>query len=831
MNRLRLPRLPRSIIVRLYAYGAVALAGVLGLAIMSLHFVRETGRSAELIYNQGMIGVIGAGDLELLLEQHRRIIESAPVELDRAKIERDRLQAEDIAKAIERRIAGREAAISGRLAPLLPRLLEQAHNVLRLASNFAQSKALEAVADYSMTANLAQIEIRSYRDERLAFADRALENLALRGGQLNRWVINTSLLAIVLIGPLTFVVVNGIGRRIRQITETMLRLSANDTSVAVAANEERDEIGDMARAVAVFKANAIALNSEREKVEQLNGWFDIALNNMARGLTMFDADHRLLVCNRRFQEMYALPDELCRPGTHIERILAYGFEAGQPAVTGADSGAEARQWLARYLELVRSRKPFSLTVEMGAERTFQVAFQPLEDGGCVAVHEDVTEKRLSDQRIARLARVDTLTEVANRLGFREALATCFRDMGDGEQLALLWIDLDGFKEVNDTHGHPIGDALLKAFAARLGQCVRRSDHIARLGGDEFAILQAGCRSQTEAEALARRLVMEAGRPFEIKGHRIEIGASIGIALAPLHGSDPDVLLQNADIALYRAKAEGRGRSVVFRTELAESMRERCQLDQALRTALANDELELYYQPIVDLRTGRVTSCEALMRWRHPERGMIPPGIFIPLAEDNGLIGEIGEWSLMRACRDAATWPEDVKVAVNLSAVQFASGSLVDAVQLALRSSGLVPQRLVLEVTETLLLEDDARTIDMLNQIEGMEVSIALDDFGTGYASLSYLRSFPFDKIKIDQTFVRDIEHREDCVAIVRAVTSLAHTLGMRTVAEGVETVEHLEKVAGAGCDEVQGYLFSRPVPASEISEVIRSCGGRNRCAA
>jgi predicted signal transduction protein with EAL and GGDEF domain len=327
------------------------------------------------------------------------------------------------------------------------------------------------------------------------------------------------------------------------------------------------------------------------------------------------------------------------------------------------------------------------------------------------------------------------------------------------------------------------------------------------------------------------LVIEAGRPFVIEGHRIEIGASIGIAMAPLHGVDPDELLQNADIALYRAKAEGRGRSVVFRSELAESMRERCQLDQALRTALANDELDLYYQPIVDLGTGRVTSCEALMRWRHPERGMIPPGIFIPLAEDIGLIGEIGEWSLMRACRDAATWPEEVKVAVNLSAVQFASGSLVDAVQLALRSSGLVPQRLVLEVTETLLLEDDARTIDMLNQIEGMEVSIALDDFGTGYASLSYLRSFPFDKIKIDQTFVRDIEHREDCVAIVRAVTSLAHTLGMRTVAEGVETVEHLEKVAGAGCDEVQGYLFSRPVPASEIGAVIQSCGGRNRRAA
>lgn len=830
MDRMRLPRLPRSIIVRLYAYGGVALAGVIGLAAMSLHFVRETGRSAEMIYHQGMIGVIGAGDLELLLEQHRRIVEAAPVELDRAHIERDRLQAEEIAATIAQRIEGKEA-IAARLSPLLPRLVEQARNVLHLAANFAQSKALDAVGEYSKTANLAQIEIRSYRDERLAFADRALEDLAIRGGQLNRWVINTSLLAIVLIGPLTFIVVNGIGRRIRQITETMLRLSTNDTSVTIAATEEGDEISDMARAVAVFKDNAIALNSEREKVEQLNGWFEIALNNMARGLSMFDADHRLLVCNRRFQEMYALADELCRPGTPIERILEKGLAGQRLASPEAEVAAEAQRWFKRYLELVAKGKPHNLTIELRTDLTIQVAFQPLKDGGCVAVHEDVTEKRRADQRIAKLARVDTLTDVANRLGFREALAACFRNMREGEQLALLWLDLDRFKEVNDTHGHPIGDALLKAFAERLGRCIRRGDHIARLGGDEFAILQSGCASQAEAEALARRLVLEAGRPFVIDGHRLEIGASIGIALAPLHGSDPDELLQNADIALYRAKAEGRGRSVVFRSELAESMRERCQLDQALRSALANNELELYYQPIVDLGTGRVTSCEALMRWRHPERGMIPPSIFIPLAEDIGLIGEIGEWSLMRACRDAASWPEHIKVAVNLSAVQFASGSLVDAVKVALRSSGLMPQRLVLEVTETLLLEDDARTIDMLNEIESMEVSIALDDFGTGYASLAYLRSFPFDKIKIDQTFVRDIEHREDCVAIVRAVTSLAHTLGMRTVAEGVETIEHLEKVAGAGCDEVQGYLFSRPVPASDILEVVRVCGGAGRRAA
>lgn len=817
--------LPASVIARLYAFCLVAVAAVATLALASLHYVQFTGQSAEHLYQYGLVGVLGAGDLELLLERHRRITESAPVELDRVQIDKDRRIFEEIGDMIADRIEGQRAAMPERIPVLLPELVDKGRRVLYLAANFAQAKALEAVAEYSRTANALQDEIRSYRAERLAVADRDVANLAAQGNRQRGWVLFCALAAILVIGPMIFVIVRGIGHRLRMTTEAVLRLARNDTSVELTSAADADELGDIARAMAVFKDNAIALIEQREKVEQLNAWFKIALNNMARGLSMFDANRRLLVCNRSFQRLYDLPDELCRPGTPLESILEHGQATGHDPAAGA-THRDLQCWMARDVQLVRSREPFNLTIELAGNRTVLVAYQPLEDGGCVAVHEDVTEKRIAENRIAHLARVDTLTNVANRYAFQEALDARCKTLNDDGGLALLWIDLDRFKEVNDTLGHPVGDALLQAFARRLRACVRHGDLVARLGGDEFAVIQVGCTEADAAARLAMRLLQAACRPFRIGSQRIEIGASIGIVLAPKHGDEPDELLKNADIALYRAKADGRGRHVVFRAELAEVMRERRRIELDLKQALSRQELELHYQPIVDLASGRVTSCEALLRWHHRERGMIPPGVFIPIAEDVGLIGEIGEWALRRACADAAGWPSEVKVAVNLSAVQFAIGSLPGVVRGALEASGLTADRLVLEVTETLLLKDDARTRDILTEIEQMQVSIALDDFGTGYASLSYLRSFPFDKLKIDQTFVRDIQTQEDSVAIIRAITSMARALGMRTVAEGVETAEHLSKVAGAGCDEVQGYLFSRPVALDKLAEVIASCGQR-----
>jgi diguanylate cyclase (GGDEF)-like protein len=445
--------------------------------------------------------------------------------------------------------------------------------------------------------------------------------------------------------------------------------------------------------------------------------------------------------------------------------------------------------------------------------------QPLPDRGWVDMHEDVTEKHRSDTRIRELAEFDALTGLANRHHFLERLNRALLEIETSGSFALFWLDLDHFKEVNDTFGHPAGDALLKAVCLRLTAAVRSTDLVARLGGDEFAILQTGrITNAGTALALANRLIETVSEPYQLFGQSVSIGVSIGIALAPLHGKTAEVLLKNGDIALYKAKAAGRGTAIIFEPDFENALKARRSIETELRRAVHSGELELHYQPILDLKLGQVTVCEALLRWHHPERGMIPPFEFIPIAEDIGVIGEIGAWALHEACRTASAWPPHVGVAVNLSATQFTTGDLCEIVADALRKSGLAPHRLELEVTETLLLGDEPGTHQTLSALAKSGVSIALDDFGTGYASLSYLRSFPFNKIKIDQTFVRDLPDRADCVAIVSAVANLARTLGMRTVAEGVETTAHLDLVTRAGCDEVQGYLFSRPVPAAELLE-------------
>ncbi|MET0568580.1 MAG: EAL domain-containing protein, partial [Hyphomicrobiaceae bacterium] len=433
--------------------------------------------------------------------------------------------------------------------------------------------------------------------------------------------------------------------------------------------------------------------------------------------------------------------------------------------------------------------------------------------------------------IAKLARQDTLTGLANRLRFREELEDACRRLEHGHAFSLMCIDLDHFKDVNDTLGHPTGDALLQAVAARLMDTARGRDLVVRLGGDEFAIIQSGADTRPHAEAFTQRIIKAVSQPYQIHGHKIIIGATVGIAFAPVDGSDPDQLLKCADMALYRAKSMGRGTHAFFEPEMAGRLKVRRSLELDLRRALAEDQLELYYQPIIDLATERIVCCEALMRWRHPERGMVSPVDFIALAEEMGLIMPMGEWALRTACLAATSWPTDVKVAVNLSAVQFKGTDLVAVVIEALESSGLPAERLELEVTESLLLDQDPKTLQLLHLLQHLGVRIALDDFGTGYSSLSYLRSFPFDKIKIDQTFVRDLPQRDDCAAIVTAVAQLAQSLKMTTVAEGVETALHLSMVRAAGCSQAQGYLFSRPVPTSDIVAVISDCNRRLKTAA
>ena len=432
----------------------------------------------------------------------------------------------------------------------------------------------------------------------------------------------------------------------------------------------------------------------------------------------------------------------------------------------------------------------------------------------------------TEERIRFLAQHDALTKLPNRVLFRENLREALARERLGEHLALLYLDLDRFKAVNDTLGHPLGDALLQAVAVRLAQWTRGTDTVARLGGDEFAVIQAPVARPAEAADFAERLIAMLDEPFVVLGHRIVIGTSVGIAFAPQDGADPDQLMKSADLALFRAKQDGRGVYRLFQTEMDAQMQVRRVLELDLRGALAGGQLELFYQPLVGLRApgpaGATVGFEALLRWRHPSKGLIAPDQFIPLAEEIGAIIPIGEWILRTACLAATRWPDGMKVAVNLSPVQFKSGNLVGAVTAALRDSGLAPERLELEITETVMLRDTAATLATLQEFHALGVHIAMDDFGTGYSSLSYLHRFPFDRIKIDQTFVRELGKRHDCDAIVRAVIALSRELGMATTAEGVETVEQLGILALTECTIVQGYLFSRPVPEAAIPELLRS---------
>lgn len=578
-----------------------------------------------------------------------------------------------------------------------------------------------------------------------------------------------------------------------------------------------DDVASVLASVAVHSTP----RSDKEQLARVNQWFEVALNNMARGLSMFDAEQRLIVCNKLYREIYDLPEELTRPGTPLADIVRYHFTRETGRDTPEDRESQ-RKWIEHHVAELKLGKTFTHTQQLSGGRTILVTNQPLSDGSWVDLQEDITERREAEEKIAWLARHDALTEVPNRFHFHEELQSALQRLNPGDGLAVHWIDLDEFKNVNDEFGHPVGDALLKSIGARLHTTVRRPDFVGRLGGDEFAIVQSNVTREAQAAAFAERLVRMLNEPHQVMGHTVTAGASIGIAVAPEHGRTADELMKNADIALYRAKSAGRGTYVFFDPNNRNEQQSRRRLEVDLRVAQQERQLELYYQPILDVKTKRVKSCEALMRWHHPEFGLIAPNDFIPLAEDTGLIVPIGQWALHQACKDAATWPLDVGVTVNLSASQFCGSGLDKAVDVALALSGLAPARLELEITESVLLRDDPSTLAMLYKLRSIGVRIALDDFGTAFASLSYLRSFPFDTIKIDRSFVRDLPQRTDCAAIIEAVAGLARKLNMHSVAEGIETDAQLAAVTHSGCDEVQGFLFSRPVPAAEIKKVLET---------
>jgi diguanylate cyclase (GGDEF)-like protein/PAS domain S-box-containing protein len=551
--------------------------------------------------------------------------------------------------------------------------------------------------------------------------------------------------------------------------------------------------------------------TERRRIEQQ---LDMALNNLTQGVCFFDGARRLILANRRYAEIYGLSTDTIRPGTTLEEIVECRVLAG--TFPNMDAG----EYLTWRASIAISDQPNDTVVELKTGQIISIHHRPMPDGGWVATHEEITERRQTERRLAHMARHDALTGLPNRVVFREYMEQELDRRARSDSLAVLCLDLDHFKYVNDTLGHAAGDALLCAVAERLTKNVRSEDIVVRLGGDEFAIVQIGVDQPGQATALAMRLIEILSQPFALQDHRVAIGTSVGIAFSPANEADADTLLKHADMALYRAKASGRGSFCFFDSAMNSEAQARHTLESGLRMALANGEFELFFQPILHARSEVLIRFEALLRWRHPQRGLIGASEFISLAEEIGVIIPIGEWVLREACHIAATWPDHISVAVNLSSMQLKSANLTEAVSAALQAARLPPSRLELEINETVLLQNTTATLEPLRQLQAGGLRISLDDFGTGYSSISSLRIFPFDKIKIDQSFVRDLDSEKEAAAIVHAIVDLGSALGMLVTAEGVETAEQLRMLRAESCQEVQGYLFSKPVSAAEVPALI-----------
>ena len=552
--------------------------------------------------------------------------------------------------------------------------------------------------------------------------------------------------------------------------------------------------------------------------KQLAIRFDTALNNMSHGLSMFGPDQRLIVSNKRLTELIGAQSDADRKGITPRELLLDGVAAG--SVFRSEFDTLANEFERRLAGDEQSK----LLIDSPDGKTLDLTFQPMEGGGSVVLVEDITERRNAEAKIRHLARYDALTGLPNRTYFHEQMEESLTSAHMyGETSAVLFIDLDQFKQVNDTLGHPAGDALLCAVADRLREITRESDVVARFGGDEFIILCPTSAGDDEAAALADRIVDELEEPYEIDGHEVIIGASVGIAVSPRDGVDADLLLKNADMALYRAKADGRGAWRFFKPEMDVQAQARRGLELDLRNALATDAFRLFYQPLINLKTKRISTCEALLRWPHPERGMVSPAEFIPIAEEMGLIVEIGLWVLREACHECMNWPNDVHVAVNFSPIQFRRGNVPQMIRQVLEETGLPAHRLDVEITESVLLQDTQATHAALRQISDMGVRISLDDFGTGYSSLSYLHSFPLHKVKIDRSFLEGLESGGRSLVLFRGIARLSAELGMSVAVEGIETEEQLAVVsAEASVDEVQGWLFSAAIPGNQIRQLLIS---------
>jgi diguanylate cyclase (GGDEF)-like protein len=542
--------------------------------------------------------------------------------------------------------------------------------------------------------------------------------------------------------------------------------------------------------------------------------FDTALNNMPHGLLMFDSKRRIVVSNQKLSQQMGLAPDFELKGSSVRNLVE--------SVVGAGliSDLNGLGLIDRLNARLSGSDDAAFGVDMLNGRTLEFTVQPMENGGMVALVEDITERKIAEAKISHLARFDPLTGLPNRSVLRDRMERALSEWRPDNMCAIHFVDLDQFKQVNDTLGHTRGDMLLEAVAERLQTSIRDADVIARFGGDEFVILQAPIKSPDQAEALATRVLNALAGTYDLDGHKVVVTASIGIAVAK-NRIDLDQFLRNADLALYQAKSDGRGTWRWFEAKMEANAQARRTLEFDLRNAMENKEFELYYQPLFNLKTRRIEACEALLRWPHRERGMVSPGEFIPVAEEMGLIVEIGNQVLYKACLECRRWPGDTAVAVNLSSIQFDRSNVPALVRETLAATNLAPHRLEIEITESTLLQDTKRTRADLKQLADMGVKISLDDFGTAYSSLSYLHSLPLHKVKIDQSFLQGLGDDERRVTLLRGMTRLSAQLGLRVVVEGVETEEQLALLAAEdSIDEVQGYLLARPMPASDLRKLL-----------
>ena len=557
----------------------------------------------------------------------------------------------------------------------------------------------------------------------------------------------------------------------------------------------------------------VALQGQsQEEAQRKQALLEATLHNIGQGICLFDQDLNLMVWNERYIELLNLPRDLVKEGTPLSDILRFNGERGEYGDVSIQALISDR------VAIARRREPYRMERTRPNGRVIQVDHNPMPGGGYVATYTDITERKQTEARMRHLAVHDVLTSLPNRTLFldrlRQALLSARRFQ---RGVTVLFVDLDRFKDINDHFGHDVGDLMIQEMGQRLSRIIRDSDTAARLGGDEFAIIQTDVQNIEDTIVLAQRIIDELCQPFDCRGIRLHSTASVGITLFPEDGENPEQLVKNADMAMYAAKAEGRNNYRFFLPSMHERVKERKTIEEDLRNALEHDQLELYYQPKIDCRTERVVGAEALVRWHHPDRGLIMPGEFISVAEECGLINRLGAWVLEKACKQTQIWRDTtlpgLRIAVNLSPAQFQDAELVSSVTRIVKDTAMPEGTLELEITESILMNNPEKAVSTLKELKALGVMIAIDDFGTGYSSLNYLKRFPVSSIKIDQSFVNDIHVDMDDKAIVDAVIGLGHSLNLEVVAEGVEEVEQLNYLREKGCDFIQGYLYSKPLPA------------------